>query len=345
MAQTESKEEQMANVDRMAAARMGVEPATPSTKPDPLAATEDKDRPTAQEKAASEGAPETEADKQKKDPVIYDVEFGENDTRKLTPGQISGTFNRYRDMNYKHQQLKPVMDVANVLMERFGGDAGDVAKAMIEAAKAEESKQRGEVGSDTNPAVQDDVGNDSLKVWEDENAVKLPPGYRDIAQNMQALQQMQLHTQQMMQEVVAGSQAVGDAARASVSGANDQAEMASRQQIANNLDRAQQHLNLPDEAGPEFMMFATEMGFTPEDFVDPDLTVRIATAFRDSLQSGEYQRMKAINERRTAYTGSMGAAPTTATTSAEPTEEMDDTLDRLAAATLASRNQGLDGTV
>ena len=343
MAQTESKEEQVANVDRMAAQAMGVEPtpATPSTAPDPLGATEDKDRPTEQENAAEKGAPETEADKMKADPVTYEVAFGDKDKRKLTDAQIASTFGRYRDLNYKHSQMKPVFDVANVLMERYGGDAADVAKAMIDAAKKEEASQRGEVRSEGNPEINEDVGNDALKVWEEENAVKAPPGYRAIAQNMQALQEMQLRTQQMMQQVVAGTQAVGDAAQQTVSGAAQQAEMASRQQIANNLDRAQAKVGLPDEAGQDFMMFATEMGFTPEDFVDADLTVRVAEAFANSLKSGEYDRMRSINERRTAYTGTMGDSPSTSTTAAEPTDEMDDTLNRLAQATLSQRNQPL----
>jgi len=343
MPKTETPEDQLSNVDRMATQAMGIEPtpAAPSTTPDPLGATEDKSRPTDQEKAAEKGAPETEADKMKADPVMYEVNFGGEDKRKLTDAQIASTFGRYRDLNFKHSQMKPVLEVANVLMERYGGNAGDVAQAMIDAAKKEEASQRGEVGSKGNPQIKEDVGDDALKVWEDENAVKAPPGYREIAQNMQALQQMQLQTQQMMQQVVAGTQAVGDAAQATVSGAQQQAEMASRQQIANNLDRAQAKVGLPDEAGQDFMMFATEMGFTPEDFVDSDLTVRVAEAFANSIKSGEYERMKSINERRTAFTGSIGSAPTSVTTAAEPTEEIDDTLSRLASATLQQRNQPL----
>ena len=138
-------------VDAMARRAMGLEQVddTPSATPDPLGETEDKDRPTAQEQASSEGAPVTEADKMAASPISYEVKFGDNDVRQLSPEQISSTFNRYRDLNYKQMQNKPINDVAEALMGRYGADPYQIAEEMIKHAQERE----GRVGSEGNPEM------------------------------------------------------------------------------------------------------------------------------------------------------------------------------------------------
>ena len=326
-------------VDAMARRAMGLEQVddTPSATPDPLGETEDKDRPTAQEQAASEGAPVTEADKMGASPVSYEVKFGDNDVRQLSPEQISSTFNRYRDLNYKQMQNKPINDVAEALMGRYGADPYQIAEEMIKHAQEREGK----VGSEGNPEMPADSDAAGLRKWEEENAVSLPPGYGQIAENMQQLQQMQAQTQQMLQSVVANSQAVADAGQEAVMGAESQMQQASQQQIANNLDKVQNSLGLPDEAAQDFMMFVAERGFTLEDMVDPQIALTLGQDFKNQRNSSEFDRLRSQAERRQAVTGSIGSAPATPATSATPTDEVDDTMQRLAAAKMEERNRPL----
>ena len=327
------------NVERMARNAMGLEQVddTPSAKPDPLAEQEDKDRPTDQERAAAAGAPVTESDKMDAPPVSYEVKFGDNDVRQLSPEQISSTFNRYRDLNYRHGQMKPITDTAAALMERYGADPYQVAEQMIRTAQ----EQEGRVGSEDNPEVPNSSDAAGLRKWEEENAVSLPPGYQEIARNMQNLQEMQGQTQQMLQSVIANSQAVADAGQEAVMGAESQMQQASQQQIANNLDKVQNSLGLPDEAAQDFMMFVAERGFTLEDMVDPQIALTLGQDFKNQRNSSEFDRLRSQAERRTAYTGSMGSAPATPATEAAPTDEVDDTMQRLAAAKNAERNRPL----
>jgi len=326
-------------IDEIARRAMGLEQVddTPSATPDPLGETEDKDRPTAQEKASAAGAPVTEADKMDASPVSYEVKFGDNDVRQLSPEQISSTFNRYRDLNYKQMQMKPVNDVAEALMGKYGADPYQVAEAMIKHAQ----EQEGKVGSEGNPELGTDTDSAGLRKWEEENAVSLPPGYAKIAQNMDALQEMQAQTQKMLQSVVANSQAVADAGQEAVMGAESQIQQASNQQIANNLDKVQNALGLPDEAAQDFMMFVAERGFTLEDMVDPQIALTLGQDFKNQRNSSEFDRLRSQAERRQAVTGSIGSAPATPATAATPTDEVDDTMQRLAAAKMEERNRPL----
>ena len=102
------------------------------------------DKREATEKAA---APQTEGDKvtepaaeqlsNEELSALYKIKIG-NQERELTDAQIAGTFERYRDLNFKHSQMKPVIDTVGQLMERTGIDADTMNQEIIAALKAKQ---------------------------------------------------------------------------------------------------------------------------------------------------------------------------------------------------------------
>ena len=345
MATSQTPDAMAAMVDQIAAKQMGVAPqqAAPEA-PAPQQAAPKKDSP--EDKAATKGSPETEGDKISADAVIYEINFGENDNRKLTPQQIKSTFERYSALNYKNAQYKPVMD----LIEQFqrsnpGVTPKQMADQLANIYRAQqENPQMGNVKGDrSGPPYEKDaqVGDleGTLKKWEEENAASLPPGYKDMlvgnSQSMAQMQRQLQQTQMMLQQVLAQSQGVADAARSGVQQGQQQQINAVRQQIANNIDRVQSALGLPDEKANDFMVFAAERGYTMEDFVDPSLTIKVMQDFKNNMDSPEMERMRGIAQRRQAFTGSLGSTPMATPGGAEPPSAS--TFDRFSQAALAKR--------
>jgi len=330
-----------AAVDRIAAGQMGVDPQ--QMQPAPAAPAEPKD--SAQDKAAEKGSPETEADKMADAAVIYEVEFGENDNRRLTPQQIKSTFERYSAMNYKNAQMKPVNDVIEGLMAANPGmSPAQLAEQMTAVIRAQESNP---TMGNTQGEQQQKPGNpndldSALSAWAEENAVALPPGYKEMLvgnmNNANSMQRQMAQLQAMMQQIMAGSQGVADAARDQVTNANNQRVSAIRQQIANNIDRAQAAAQLPDDAANDFMVFAAERGYTFEDFVDPGLTLKVVDDFKNTMNSPEMDRLRSIANRRQAWTGSLGGS-TPAAPGTEPAPE-NATFDRISQSIMSQRGLG-----
>ena len=154
---------------------------------------------------------------------------------------------------------------------------------------------------------------------------------------MANIQSQLQQTQQMLQQVLANSAGVADAAKAGMQGAQTQQIQAVRQQIANNIDRVQQAIGLPDSAANDFMVFAGERGYTLEDFVDPQLTIKVMQDFKNNMNSPEMERMKAMAERRQAYTGSLGSTPSASTAPANANATEPSTFDKLANQAMANR--------
>jgi len=357
-------------VDRIAARQMGVEPEQAQQAAAQQAAAEqqgrqaqqqsqqrqaakqtneEKGKDTEQDQAAEEGSPETEGDKMAADAIIYSVDFGDGNERKLTPQQIKSTFERYSAMNYKNAQYKPVMDIVEQIMsENPGMDSKQLAEQMQNAYKAQQSNPTmgntdGEKSGEYRETQAKEAGDiDSmLKQWEEDNAASLPPGYKDVIvggqQSMQSMQQQLNQTQQMLQQVLAQSQGVADAARQGVQQGQQQQVDSVRQQIGNNIDRVQQALQLPDDKAEDFMTFAAERGFTLEDFVDPQLTVKVMQDFKNNMDSPEMERMRQIAQRRQAYTGSLGSTPS-ATPGAEASQPQGESrLDQMAQSIMSRR--------
>ena len=304
--------------------------------------------PSQQDQAASKGAPETEGDKSAADAVIYEIQVGDK-TRKMTPQQISSSLERYAALNYAQAQYRPVLDAINSLRENNPDlTAQELAEYIGSMKKAGEKNTTLGKGSDNaapgeqGQAVSGDQDMDALLAkWEDDNAASLPPGYKEMMQGsgpqLAAMQQQMQQMQQMMRMVLAQAGGATDAARMGMQQAQGQQVQAIQQQIANNLDRVQAALKIPDDRANDFMMFAAERGYTMEDFVDPRLTVMVMQDFRNNMDGPEMERMRGIAQRRQAYTGSMGAGLPGGAPAATGPSEMGTTFDAMTDSVMAQR--------
>lgn len=237
-------------------------------------------------------------------PVTYEVDFG-GEKRQLTPAQIVGTMQRYSALNHKHAQLKPIIEMAEQIMEKTGAPA-DKLQALIL------SKLRGGNNPAGKPAGTPEKTEDReqmLSQWEQENAAKLPPGYREMFAGMNDIRAGQRGIQEMLGQVLAAGRGVTDASAQLQKDARQRQIQAIRSTIGNNLNKAQQQHELPDEAAKDFMLFAAERGYTMEDFADEALTFKVTGDFKAIANSGEFVRLKELAARRQAYTGTLGSTP------------------------------------
>ena len=340
MATPQSPDQMAAAIDAVASQRMGVEPQQQAPAPAPQGEQKQEPKDTSNDKVAEKGSPETEGDKVSADAVVYEIDFGEGNNRKLTPQQIKSTFERYSAMNYKNAQYKPVMDlVEQIMRENPGINSRQMAEQMQNIYKAQQSNPQmgnteGRKSGDKPVEDMDSV----LKKWEEENAASLPPGYKEMmsqgGQGMTEIKQQLAQTQAMLRQVMAQSAGVADAARQGMQQTQGQKIDAVRAQIGNNIDRVQQALQLPDDKANDFMVFAAERGFTLEDFVDPQLTVKVMQDFKNNMDSTEMERMRGIAQRRQAFTGSLGSTPGAGGATEAPQES---TFDRFASSQMSKR--------
>lgn len=342
MAKPQDPQAMAAMVDGIASKALGVTATQAQPAPEPK-------QDSAEGQAAEKGSPETEGDKVSAEAIIYDVDFGDGNQRQLTPQQIKSTFERYSALNYKNAQYKPVMDVIDQYMRANPNmTTKQMAETLQNLAKANESNPTmgntdGEKSGDYDKtaALKSGDMDAMLSKWEEDNAASLPPGYKEMmssqGQGMAAMQQQLAQTQQMLQQVLAQSAGVADAAKQGMQGAQSQQINAVRQQIANNIDRVQQALGLPDDKANDFMVFAGERGFTMEDFVDPQLTIKVMQDFKNNMNSPEMERMRAIAQRRQAYTGSLGSTPSASPGAEAGGNPEGSTFDKLAQSAMAKR--------
>jgi hypothetical protein len=316
--------DQQAMLEAIASKQLGAAPVPAAPPPQPGAPppqAPQQRQPSPEEAAATKAAPTTEADQMAKPAVVYEVEFSEQDKRKLTPEQIKSTFERYSALNHRNAQLAPVHNVlAKIMQENPGMDAQGLASKMEAIYKAQTSnptmgqqaKQEAPSSAQGNQVQSNMDIEAQLAQWEKENAASLPPGYKDMISGtkgeMGQIKQALAQTQQMLAAVLGQSQGVADAARQGVQQSRQDGMAAVKQQIANNIDRAQQALQLPDDAANDFMTFSSERGYSLEDFADPMLVFRVMADFRNNMNSPEMERLKGIASRRQAYTGSLSAA-------------------------------------
>lgn len=322
-------------VARIAAKQMG-EPAPAAPKDAP---------PTAQEKAVAAASPETEGDKTQAEAIIYNVKIGDEE-RQLSPSQIAGTYERYRDLNYKQAQMKPINDIASLIMEKTGRGPEDTAKLMAAALKS--MTKNAKMGNDrpAQPGVAQPVTSqkgdaaamsaklsEEFQKYEDENAISLPPGYREQIDRMGRMEQAMGAQMQMMQQILQQAQAAGQQGNQSREQAISSREEAIMQSIRNNLDRAQQAAGLPDEAIDDFRAYALERGYTAEDFADAGLTNKVVNDFKNQMNTPEFERLREMASRREAYLRSQSGGPT----SEAAASGQDDTLARLAMGAMNKR--------
>ena len=333
--------EDEAIVDALASKAMGVEPQVPATPPvtaAPSAEAQDKDAPTEAEAAVAAASPADEADKMAEPPITYKV-----GDRELTEKQIASTMDRYKALNYQNAQYKPVMDVIKQLEAKYQTSPDQLAKAILEIAESPTAAQAsaasvGATPENTQPQAvdQDDV----FRQWEEENSASLPPGYKDINGTMQALAKMNADTQQMLRAVLAHSDGAVKAAAQANQRTQEQNSINMQRQLANNLDRVQQHFGMTDDQAKDFVNFAEDRGYTMEDFLDGQLLVNVVRDFKNMGSEPELAQLRAQRERRQAFSGSIGSSPgseSAAQRAAEPEGATD--LDRLAQQIMSQRNQ------
>ena len=292
----------------------GAPPAEQGSPPQPSLDGTAKDSPS--EQAASEGAPKTEGSKMKEPPVTYKVPFSDGNEREYNAAQIEGVMTRYRDMNYKNMQMKPVMDVVETILRENPNLTPDkVAKIMS-----------GEGGNNSNPAVdtstapaekapaKSKLSEKDLTDWEEANAIKLPPGYKEMmnapaADNSGEMAQIK----QLLQTVLAQAQGSTEAARTGLQAGEAQQSENIRNQIANTLETVANHLKLPNEKQGEFLDFAYERGLTANDFLDPQMVVNIMSDFINGQNANSFDRFRSMAEKRQGFSGSLGSSSPSAT--------------------------------
>lgn len=283
-------------------------------------------RETQEGQAQTQGAPQTEASKMREAPVVFELPGKDGKPgRKVTASQVEGVLDRYSALNYQHAQMKPIIELAERLMSSNPGmTSADLADAVVSMAQAQQHNPtmgrgaREQVAQQQGlpPGTQSAQGrqpmgfdDEALKRWETENAAQLPPGYRDMMAQMQGLMPMIQQQGSVLQQLLAQSAGVADAARQTTQSAQQQAGQAIRQTIGNNLDRAQQALGLPSEVAQDFMTWSGERGYTLEDFSDGQLTYKVMRDFRNDLMSGEVERLRGVQTKRQSYTGTIGGTP------------------------------------
>jgi len=338
-------------IAQASAQQLGVSPpAAMAPQAPPASIAPQEMQPTPQEMAAQGVSPSTEGDKQSADAAqIMRIKFGDED-RELSEMQVKGTFDRYSALNFKHQNLKPVVDLAEKMLQAAqqknpNASAKDLAKFMTAAAKAQtHNPQMGRGTQNPEDAVRAQIAtssgdvDDMMKQWEDDNAVSLPPRFRETMDGMAEMKAQNEELRDMLQQVIQGQQGVTDSTQKQLDQSDSREGNVMQQRIGNNLQQAQSALNLPDEAEQEFMQFAYSRGYTVEDFIDPELTMMIAKDFKQNQDAPELDRLRGITEKRQAFTGNASGAP--AVSNQAPASSPDQTfIDSVINKTMTSRGQ------
>ncbi|CAB4158407.1 hypothetical protein UFOVP708_2 [uncultured Caudovirales phage] len=318
---------------QLAASKLGPAAGQPAPEPQaPPAPPTASKQPTQQEAAVAKVAPK-EAGKEA--PIEFvEIDDGSGGKRQLTHAQINGTLNRYRDLNHKWQNevapVSPVLAVVQKMMasakasghDPKGEEMAELIEAAVRAYVANPKMGNGAPVQEPNGAptkgakpgiTADDEDDDgSLDRWEKENAVKLPPRYKE---QLQASRQMGNQVQQILQLLQgAGGPAAhvnGMAQRVDQQLAQAQGLQgeATKQNILNNVKGAMMAAGLTPQDAQDFQAFSMARGYGPEDFIDPELAKTVANDFKANRDAPEIGRLREIAKRRQAFTGSVDGAP------------------------------------
>ena len=313
--------------------------------------------PTEVEKAQEAVSPTTEADKSLDESVsMIKVDFGNGDVRDLSSNQIKETFNRYKDANYKLMQNKPMqpaLDYVQSIMEgasRNGQNvtADDVVQFLKSAAQAAVKNPTMGAQKDptpdrqgtpvTNMANLETEFEDQIKRWEEENAVSLPPMFREGFKTIQALQNDNANMRQTMNQFLASAGQINQDAAQTAVAAEQQAQDAYRQTAANNLNEIQAKYKLPDSESDDFFTFAYERGFTQEDFIDIGLVDKIMGDYVAVKGTPEMERLREMAKKRVAYTGNVTATPGSASAGGVKSDPNMDFINKVAEDSMKKRN-------
>lgn len=339
-------------------------PAAPAEKPAAPAGDTNMD------KAQTAASPKTEATEANEDPVVYKVDIDGN-IRELTPKQIAETTKRYADLNYKHQTeiapIKPAIDVLNKIMVQAKQDGVDIsgdqlAAFLVQTLQGQANTKGVEFGaqSQNGQSVETEVERENLPVghkslpgtpddfeaqlaqWEADNAVTLPPMYKNMAKQLSEARNQMATMGTTMQDLMAQMQGITSTAQTQMKEGKVAQNKAHLQTIANNLQSAQIKYGLEDAQEKDFMMFAGERGYSIEDFIDPALTERVVADFKAVKDTPEMERLRSINQRRQSFTGvtSPGAAGAGSTPTPGSASVDESFINDVATQHMTSRNMG-----
>ena len=292
--------------------------------------------PTAEDQAQS-NSPVDESDKQAEEAITFiDVDFQDGqDPRRLSDKQVRDTMNRYKNLNFLHSQeiapMKPAIEFINQTAQGLrqqghnvsGDDMAQFLKAATDAF-VKNVQMGGQVDPTPDsagvripkPQVPADIEAEFTK-WEEENAVNLPPMYRDAANRIGSLEERMGKIGPAMEQMMSQAQGLSSEAATQAEDANTMHANAVRQQAANNLSQAQRAHNLPDEEEADFFNFAFERGYTIDDFIDPQMTNQIVSDYSAARNTPEMERLQSMAQRRQSYTGTVDLSPSSGGTPPE----------------------------
>lgn len=320
-------------IAQMAAQQLGAPaPEQPAPQQAPAADPAKQDAPPTQMENAQEAvSPSTEGDKAKEESFI-EVDFGDGRKETMSASQIAGMASRYKDLNHKnatrYKPLEPAINMIDNMVAQarangaeVGGD--DVAQFLQAAVQAYAKNPQMGGQQDPTPDRPDGAQYDAqldaqIKQWEKENAVTLPPLYRDGVKVMRSLMEDNQALKNEMANLINQARQVNQAAAGQVQQVNETGEQVYRQQAANNLNEAQQRFNLPDEMEDDFFNFAYGRGYTIEDFIDRELTMNVMNDFANNRDAPEMERLRALNAKRQAFTGAVQSAPSGGAPTGQP---------------------------
>lgn len=301
-------------IDELASDTLGPakQQAANTASPDANATEEGGEQQTVAEQATELAAPNDQGTDTELDSVIFDVEFGEGKKRKLTPKQIASTFDRYSKLNSQWQNevapMSPVLELAKKIMADAQAQGHQITGDQLAGFLSEAARSYSSIGGNPDSQEAGEQGNemsdDDLSKWEEENAITLPPGFRNSNKQISELKGQINNLTNMLQQVIQAQQGVAQAATQTANNAQMDQAAAIKQTISNNLNSAQAFHQLPDEAENDFFEFAASRGYTIEDFVDPHLTNQVVGDFKANMNTPEMERLREIAKRRQAYTGS-----------------------------------------
>jgi len=343
--------------EQVADPSMEVPAGTPPQPVPQQQAQKQEDKPTEVEKAQEAVSPKTEADNSMDESVtMIKVDFGNGDVRDLSSNQIKETFNRYKDANYKLMQNKPMQPAMDFIQSIVNGaskngqqvGAEDVVQFLQAASQAYIKNPTMGAQKDptpdrqgtpvTNMANLETEFEDQIKRWEEENAVSLPPMFREGFKTIQALQNDNANMRQTMNQFLASAGQINQDAAQTAVAAEQQAQDAYRQTAANNLNEIQAKYKLPDSESDDFFTFAYERGFTQEDFIDIGLVDKIMGDYVAVKGTPEMERLREMAKKRVAYTGNVTATPGSASAGGVKSDPNMDFINKVAEDAMKKRN-------
>lgn len=258
---------------------------------------------------------------------VTDVKFIKVGDREYTEQQLQGTLSRYPKANSELMMHKPIIEIGKQLMEQarkqgYDPKPDEVASLIGAAIQAYtknpqmggDSKKPQESGSPKAGMSGDESGDDAYTKWEQENAVKLPPGFKENAAKTNAMAAQLEQMTALLTQLVQGG-AAGQTANAQANSTMQQAQAiqgdAVTTMITGNLNRAFQQAGLQTDpqSRADFQTFAAHRGYDFPDFVDPEMTATVVADYKAVKDAPEMQRMRDVMARRQAFTGSAESGP------------------------------------